>query len=179
MSGSCYWHPTSSLWLMLMQWTPSTLNHAAAVTLANNILVPVSNINSSINPSLLPGATNLPTRILSGSSKSLYNRKWPVFISSLFIIPWQVVPYTEGVIMLLPVIAGGAGTCDCKELSCDSTCMKWNSTCPTLQGMESYLHWWLWLSCIIITLCAYAQQGYAFGRVGLCAYVRTYVYKEI
>ena len=27
----------------------------------------------------------------------------------------------------------------------------------------------------LITLCAYAQQGYAFGRVGLCAYVRTYV----
>ena len=24
----------------------------------------------------------------------------------------------------------------------------------------------------MITLCAYAQQGYAFGRVGLCAYVR-------
>ena len=24
-------------------------------------------------------------------------------------------------------------------------------------------------SIIIITLCAYAQQGYAFGRVGLCA----------
>ena len=28
----------------------------------------------------------------------------------------------------------------------------------------------------VFTLCAYAQQGYAFGRVGLCAYVRTYVY---
>ena len=24
---------------------------------------------------------------------------------------------------------------------------------------------------LFITLCAYAQQGYAFGRVGLCAYV--------
>ena len=26
---------------------------------------------------------------------------------------------------------------------------------------------------IIVTLCVYAQQGYAFGRVGLCAY---YIY---
>ena len=28
----------------------------------------------------------------------------------------------------------------------------------------------------IITLCVYTQQGYAFGRVGLCAYVRTHIY---
>ena len=36
-------------------------------------------------------------------------------------------------------------------------------------------------SICIFTLCAYAQQGYAFGgvwraRLGLCAYVRTYIY---
>ena len=29
---------------------------------------------------------------------------------------------------------------------------------------------------VFVTLCAYAQHGYAFGRIGLCAYVRTYVY---
>ena len=28
---------------------------------------------------------------------------------------------------------------------------------------------------VIITLCTYAQQGYAFGRVGLCVYVYTYI----
>ena len=28
----------------------------------------------------------------------------------------------------------------------------------------------------IVTLCAYAQQGYAFGCVGLCSYVCTYIY---
>ena len=28
----------------------------------------------------------------------------------------------------------------------------------------------------VITLCAYAQQGYAFGYVGLCMYVRIYLY---
>ena len=28
---------------------------------------------------------------------------------------------------------------------------------------------------IVITLCTYAQQGYAFGHVGLFTYVRTYV----
>ena len=27
----------------------------------------------------------------------------------------------------------------------------------------------------IITLCAYAQQGYALGRVGLCMYIHVYV----
>ena len=30
----------------------------------------------------------------------------------------------------------------------------------------------------IITLCAYAQQGYVFGCVGLCVYVCVYVYVD-
>ena len=30
----------------------------------------------------------------------------------------------------------------------------------------------------VITLCTYAQQGYAFGRIGLCAYVRIYILKK-
>ena len=30
----------------------------------------------------------------------------------------------------------------------------------------------------IITLCAYAQQGYAFGRVGLCTYVYVYIFVD-
>ena len=29
---------------------------------------------------------------------------------------------------------------------------------------------------MVFTLCAYAQQGYAFGRVGLCMYVCIYIY---
>ena len=32
---------------------------------------------------------------------------------------------------------------------------------------------------MVITLCAYAQQGYAFGRVGLCKYVRIRVYTYV
>ena len=28
---------------------------------------------------------------------------------------------------------------------------------------------------VIITLCAYAQQGYVFGRVGLCIYMYNYM----
>ena len=31
-------------------------------------------------------------------------------------------------------------------------------------------------SCWVITLCTYAQQGYAFGCVGLCTYVRICIY---
>ena len=30
----------------------------------------------------------------------------------------------------------------------------------------------------VITLCAYAQQGYVFGHVGLCMYVCVYVAKN-
>ena len=26
----------------------------------------------------------------------------------------------------------------------------------------------------VVTLCVYAQQGYAFGRVGLCIYINIY-----
>ena len=32
------------------------------------------------------------------------------------------------------------------------------------------------ISFIIFTLCAYVQQGYAFGHVGLCKYVGTFMY---
>ena len=32
--------------------------------------------------------------------------------------------------------------------------------------------------CLIVTLCAYAQQGYAFSRVGLYVYIYMYVSKE-
>ena len=28
----------------------------------------------------------------------------------------------------------------------------------------------------LITLCAYAQRGYAFGHFGLCTYVYVYIY---
>ena len=30
----------------------------------------------------------------------------------------------------------------------------------------------------VITLCVYAQQGYAFGRVGLCMYVCVYMWQK-
>ena len=30
----------------------------------------------------------------------------------------------------------------------------------------------------IVTLCAYAQQGYAFGRIGLCTYVYVYIFVD-
>ena len=44
-----------------------TIDSEPAVTL-DNILVPATNNNPSINPSLSPGATNLPT----GTSSSMY-----------------------------------------------------------------------------------------------------------
>ena len=44
-----------------------TIDSKPAVTL-DNILVPATNTNPSVNPSLLPGATNLPTRTILGSS---------------------------------------------------------------------------------------------------------------
>ena len=28
----------------------------------------------------------------------------------------------------------------------------------------------------VVTLCIYAQQGYAFGRIGLCMYMYNYTY---
>ena len=42
-----------------------TIDSEPAVTL-DNILVPATNINPSTNPSLLSGATNLPTGTSSG-----------------------------------------------------------------------------------------------------------------
>ena len=44
-----------------------TIDSEPAVTL-DNILVPATNTNPSVNPSLSPGATNLPT----GTSSSMY-----------------------------------------------------------------------------------------------------------
>ena len=46
-----------------------TIDSEPAVTL-DKILVPATNINPSVNPSLLPGATNLPTGTLLGSSNN-------------------------------------------------------------------------------------------------------------
>ena len=58
-----------------------TTDSEPAVTL-DNILVPATNTNPSVNPSLLPGATNLPTGTSLGSSNDSINGN-SVYIYSL------------------------------------------------------------------------------------------------
>ena len=42
-----------------------------------------------------------------------------------------------------------------------------------LHTLSNVYSWWL-----VITLCVYAQQGYAFGCVSLCMYVRMYMWPK-
>ena len=65
-----------------------------AVTLDNIQLAPTTNINPSVNPSLLPGATSLPTGTLLGSSYNDSINENSVYVYSLHCGG----PSTEGII---------------------------------------------------------------------------------
>ena len=115
---------------MLMQWT-CTIDSEPAVTL-DNILVLTTNTNSSINPSLLPGANNLPTGTLFRFIIWQYKIFFLIFgncfcfYNSLYCgrsVSWRCI-------MLLPCNNSSRGRYMWNEISCDSACMKWNSSCP-------------------------------------------------
>ena len=61
------------------------------------------------------------------------------------------------------------------EVTLQLMCQCANRRCFPWDFLFSVCHICLYVR-FVITLCVYAQQGYAFGHVGLCTYVGTYVF---